>query len=159
MPRFGPQRPDPILNLRHRTGNVTGQSTSQYNVILFFTMIYNTPFLPFILRKASVAPQLTQSTTCLPFISLRMASTLPNLPIFAAIASHDPQSTAVIHSASGRRFSYGSLLKDVADNKDRLHKESGSSSIAGQRIAFLIENSYDYVGAVRQTSRSISDRR
>tara|TARA_R110002060_G_scaffold37703_2_gene48856 strand:+ start:241 stop:513 length:273 start_codon:yes stop_codon:yes gene_type:complete len=76
-----------------------------------------------------------------------MASTLPRLPIFEAIAKHDPQSTAVIHSASGRRFKYGELLKDVADGKDRLVREAGGGSAEGQRIAFLVENSYDYVGA------------
>jgi malonyl-CoA/methylmalonyl-CoA synthetase len=76
-----------------------------------------------------------------------MASTLPRLPIFEAIASHDPHSTAVIHSKSGRRFKYGELLKDVAETKDRLLKEAGGNSLAGHRIAFLVENSYDYVGA------------
>jgi hypothetical protein len=77
----------------------------------------------------------------------RMASTLPRLPIFEAIASHDPQSTVVVHSRSGRRFTYGELLGDVADAKDRLLKEAGGSAIDGHRIAFLVENSYDYVGA------------
>ena len=79
-----------------------------------------------------------------------MASTLPNLPVFEAVGKHDPQSTAVIHSASGRRFTYGALLKDVAEAKDRLHKEAGSNNIEGQRIAFLVENSYDYVGAQKR---------
>ncbi|KAG4436880.1 hypothetical protein IFR05_007643 [Cadophora sp. M221] len=73
-----------------------------------------------------------------------MASTLPRLPIFEAIENHDPQSTAVIHSVSGRRFQYGELLKDVAEGKDRLVKEAGGSSAEGERIAFLVENSYDY---------------
>lgn len=76
-----------------------------------------------------------------------MASTLPKLPIFEAIANHDPQSTAVVHSISGRRFTYGELLKDVADSKDRLLYEAGGNCLEGQRIAFLVENSYDYVGA------------
>jgi hypothetical protein len=76
-----------------------------------------------------------------------MASTLPKLPIFEAIASHDPKSTVVIHSESGRRFTYGELLQDVAEAKDKLHKEAGSDNIDGQRIAFLVENGYDYVGA------------
>lgn len=84
-----------------------------------------------------------------------MASTLPQLPIFEAIAKHDPQSTAVIHSVSGRRFKYGELLKDVADGKDRLVKEAGGKSVEGQRIAFLVENSYDYVGAQSVLSPSI----
>lgn len=81
--------------------------------------------------------------------SLRMATTLPKLPIFEAIESHDPYSKAVIHSASGRSFTYGELLKDVAEAKDRLHEAAGCSSIAGERIAFLVENGYDYVGAQR----------
>ena len=76
-----------------------------------------------------------------------MVSTLPRLPIFEAIANHDPKSTCVIHSASGRRFTYGGLLKDVADAKDRLVREAGGRAIEGERIAFLVENSYDYVGA------------
>jgi hypothetical protein len=77
----------------------------------------------------------------------RMTSTLPRLPIFEAIAGHDPCSTVVLHSVSGRKFTYGELLGDVAEAKERLLKESGSSSISGERIAFLVENSYDYVGA------------
>jgi malonyl-CoA/methylmalonyl-CoA synthetase len=85
-----------------------------------------------------------------------MASTLPRLPIFEAIANHDPHSTAAIHSASGRKFTYGELLKDVADAKDRLLKESGAKTIDGQRIAFLVENSYDYVGAQNEVLRSKS---
>lgn len=75
-----------------------------------------------------------------------MASTLPRLPIFEALAGHDPKSTVVIHSASGRKFTYGELLSDVAKAKQRLLKEGGGE-ISGQRIAFLVENSYDYVGA------------
>lgn len=77
----------------------------------------------------------------------RMSSTLPNLPIFRAVASHDPNSIAVIHSQSGRSFTYGQLLQDVAEAKDRLHIEAGGGAIEGERIAFLVENSYDYVGA------------
>lgn len=75
-----------------------------------------------------------------------MASTLPRLPIFEAIASHDPSSTAIIHSLSGRKFSYGQLLQDVAEAKHNLQTEAGGK-VDGQRIAFLVENSYDYVGA------------
>ena len=78
-----------------------------------------------------------------------MASTLPRLPIFKAIVEHDPKSTVVVHSASGRRFTYGELLSDVAAAKDNLLAQSPSSSktLEGERIAFLVENSYDYVGA------------
>ncbi|KAI9051926.1 hypothetical protein LZ554_004182 [Drepanopeziza brunnea f. sp. 'monogermtubi'] len=74
-----------------------------------------------------------------------MVSTLPRLPIFEAIAKHDPQSTVVVHSSSGRRFKYGELLKDVADGRDQLVKEAGEKGVEGERIAFLVENSYDYV--------------
>ena len=76
-----------------------------------------------------------------------MASTLPQLPIFKAIASHDPRATVVVHSASGRSFTYGELLRDVAAARDNLVSSSGGKALDGERIAFLVENSYDYVGA------------
>ena len=79
----------------------------------------------------------------------RMASTLPRLPVFEAIAGHDPQSSAVVHSLSGRRFTYGGLLKDVADAKYKLREAAGDEAMEGQRIAFLVENGYDYVGAMQ----------
>lgn len=81
---------------------------------------------------------------------LRMASTFPDLPIFRAIASHDPESTAIIHSRSNRRFTYGDLLRDVEDAKIKLYRQlkvTSPGSIGGQRVAFLVENGYDYVGA------------
>lgn len=78
---------------------------------------------------------------------LRMASTLPKLPIFEAIANHDPQSTAVIHSQSQKSFTYGQLLRDVSKSKERLSNGTEGSGIEGQRILFLVENSYEYVGA------------
>ena len=69
--------------------------------------------------------------------------------LFEAINQHDRDSTAIVHSLSGRSFSYGSLLRDVANAKERLLENTGrdEQSIAGERVAFLIENSYDYVGA------------
>ena len=76
----------------------------------------------------------------------RMVSTIPTLPVFKAIANHKPTSTAVVHSPSGRRFTYGELLRDVADRKEKLQNITGKS-IEGERIAFLIENGYDYIGA------------
>ncbi|KAL8829360.1 MAG: hypothetical protein Q9170_006201 [Blastenia crenularia] len=79
--------------------------------------------------------------------SLRMASTLPELPVFEAIANHDPKSVAVVHCNSGRQFTYGQLLNDVADALDKLRQSAAGQSMDGQRIAFLVENSYDYVGA------------
>ncbi|KAK4193392.1 acyl-CoA synthetase family member 3, mitochondrial [Podospora australis] len=77
--------------------------------------------------------------------TVRMASTLPKLPVFEAIARHDPDSTAVIHSRSGRRFHYGELLGDVAKVRNRLYEAAGKDDLDGERIAFLVENSYDYV--------------
>lgn len=76
------------------------------------------------------------------------AATLPRLPILEAVAAHDPASTAVIHALSGRRFTYGELLGDVARARERLREAAGGKdkSLTGERVAFLIENSYDYVG-------------
>lgn len=82
-----------------------------------------------------------------------MASTLPKLPVFEAIANHDPRSTAVIHCASGRRFTYGQLLNDVVDSRDKLRQSAAGETMDGQRIAFLVENSYEYVGATRAMTR------
>lgn len=93
-----------------------------------------------------ITTRLTQSIT-LRSTSIRMASTLPKLPIFEAIANHDPHSTVVIHSISGRRFTYGNLLNDVWEAKNSLHQLTGGANIEGERIAFLAENGYDYVGA------------
>jgi malonyl-CoA/methylmalonyl-CoA synthetase len=76
-----------------------------------------------------------------------MASTLPRLPIFEAIKTHDAQSTAVVHSLSGRKFTYGELVNDVAAAKDKLQRNTNGQSAEGQRISFLVENGYDYVGA------------
>ena len=78
--------------------------------------------------------------------SYRMASTLPKLPVFEAIARHDPDSTVVIHSNSGRTFKYGELLGDVCRTRNRIYEKAGKTDIQGERIAFLVENSYDYVG-------------
>ncbi|KAI2614902.1 acetyl-CoA synthetase-like protein [Hypoxylon sp. NC1633] len=77
----------------------------------------------------------------------RMASTLtlPKLPIFEAIASHNPQSTAIVHCLSRRTFKYGELLPDVSRARDRILEAAGKPDIRGERVAFLIENSYDYV--------------
>ncbi|KAF2192094.1 acetyl-CoA synthetase-like protein [Zopfia rhizophila CBS 207.26] len=74
-----------------------------------------------------------------------MASTLPRLPVFEAIKTHDSKSTAVIHSLSGRTFTYGELINDVAAAKNKLQKNTKGKSVAGERIAFLVENGYDYV--------------
>ncbi|TKA68944.1 hypothetical protein B0A55_08235 [Friedmanniomyces simplex] len=72
---------------------------------------------------------------------------LQRSPFLEAIQRHDPSSTAIVHSLSGRAFTYGSLLQDVAAAKEKLLQTTGKdeSSIVGERIAFLVENGYDYV--------------
>jgi hypothetical protein len=79
--------------------------------------------------------------------NLRRAHTMPDNAIFQAILKHDPERIAIIHSESGRKFTYGSLLHDVAIAKDRLLQTANGKPLGGERIAFLAENGYDYVGA------------
>ncbi|KAL2675444.1 hypothetical protein Neosp_011629 [[Neocosmospora] mangrovei] len=90
-------------------------------------------------RPASYSPFLTLRPAC------RMLSTLPRLPLFEAVANHDPDSKVVVHSLSGRTFKYGELLGDVRRARDRLSEAAGKEDLNGERIAFLVENSYDYV--------------
>ncbi|KGO48266.1 AMP-dependent synthetase/ligase [Penicillium expansum] len=79
--------------------------------------------------------------------SARLLSTLPNTHIFRAIQNHDPESLAVVHSASSRSFTYGSLIADIVRAKDDLEQKAAKAQgqLAGERVAFLAENSYDYV--------------
>lgn len=94
-------------------------------------------------QRSPLAIQLSTS-----FASFRMASTLalPKFPLFDAISRHDPNSTAVAHCLSGRSFKYGELLPDVCRARDHIYQSAGKTDIRGERIAFLVENSYDYVG-------------
>ncbi|KAE8375283.1 hypothetical protein BDV26DRAFT_283613 [Aspergillus bertholletiae] len=77
----------------------------------------------------------------------RSLSTLPNLPLFRALQDHNQSSLAVVHSASSRSFTYGNLVVDVVRAKERLLECAGGQQggLAGERVAFLAENSYDYV--------------
>lgn len=70
------------------------------------------------------------------------------MPIFEAIASHDLASLAVIHNPSGRSFTYGQLAHDVANRIEALKTNAQGKPLAGERVAFLVENGYDYVGAI-----------
>ncbi|KKO97527.1 hypothetical protein THAR02_10366 [Trichoderma harzianum] len=94
---------------------------------------------------------LSSSAAAATSISMRMASTsaaLPRLAIFEAVARHDPDALAVVHSLSGRRFTYGQLLGDVRRARARLLEARGKSTgddLDGERVALLVENSYDYV--------------
>lgn len=79
--------------------------------------------------------------------SVRMASTLPKLGMLEAIASHPPESIAVAHYPSGREFTYNGLLHDIAEARYRLYETVDRRPLEGERIAFMVENSYEYVGA------------
>ena len=83
-------------------------------------------------------------------LTTRKMVTLPRLPVFEALAVQDPKHTAVVHSISGRKYSYGELLHDVVDAKNKLSTAVAGADLSGQRIAYLVENSYDYVGAGEQ---------
>lgn len=78
----------------------------------------------------------------------RSLSTLPNLPLFHALRNHRHDAPAVVHSASARSFTYGNLVADVLEAKEKLARTAGRSAVSGERVAFLAENSYDYVGTV-----------
>ncbi|PUU77856.1 hypothetical protein B9Z19DRAFT_985370 [Tuber borchii] len=71
--------------------------------------------------------------------------TLPQLPIFEALSSHNPRSTAIVHSESGDKFTYGSLLSDTAKLRRKLLEKAKVDDLQEQRIAFLVENGYNYV--------------
>jgi hypothetical protein len=93
----------------------------------------------------SLTPRYSRTFSC---SSAAMAA-LQRSAFFEAMRQHDPSSTAVVNNDSGVAFSYGSLLRDVSRAKERLLQETGKDekSIAGERIAFMVENGYDYVGA------------
>ncbi|KAL4962221.1 acetyl-CoA synthetase-like protein [Aspergillus stella-maris] len=76
----------------------------------------------------------------------RSLATLPNLPLFRALQNHDPTNLAVIHNPSFRSFTYSNLVADVVRSKERLSQSCGGRDVLrGERVAFLAENSYDYV--------------
>ncbi|GAB1211321.1 hypothetical protein ATERTT37_000434 [Aspergillus terreus] len=86
-------------------------------------------------------------------LRIQPLSTLPDVPLFRALKDHDASRLAVVHSASSRSFTYGNLVADVLQAKERLLDAAGSrDGVSGERIAFLAENSYDYVGAVTMLS-------
>ncbi|KAJ5389052.1 uncharacterized protein N7496_000120 [Penicillium cataractarum] len=77
----------------------------------------------------------------------RLLTSLPDTHIFRAIRDHDPSSLAVLHSLSGRSFTYGNLTADVLRAKEDLEQKVGKmkGNLSGERVAFMAENSYDYV--------------
>jgi len=67
------------------------------------------------------------------------------LPIFEALHSHDASRTAIVHYPSGRSFTYGELVHDVANAAEELRIKADGKKLPGERVAFLVENGYDYV--------------
>ena len=90
---------------------------------------------------------LTAYRQCRYQFGIRMTSTLPHSLIFEAIKGHNPHKKAIVHSLSDRSFTYGGLLHDVAATRDHIANGARSMPLHGQRIAFLAESGYDYVGA------------
>ena len=137
----------PVYNAptMHPQCNINNSFVSQRSMIIRILRRFHpsNPSIIFPSVRTSLLPR---------FQHLRMASTFPDLPIFRAIASHDPKSTAIVHSISERKFTYGELLKDVEGAKITLFNQlkaaaAEGESRGGQRVAFLVENGYDYVGA------------
>ncbi|KAL4974150.1 hypothetical protein BDW66DRAFT_92468 [Aspergillus desertorum] len=98
--------------------------------------------------RASAAPfTCTSCQTHLGFAARRSLATLPDLPLFRALKNHDPASLAVVHNPSLRSFTYGNIIADVVKAQDQLLKLTGrrQDGLRGERVAFLAENSYDYV--------------
>lgn len=78
-----------------------------------------------------------------------MAITVQRSVFLEAITKHAPSSTAVVNHESGTALSYGTLVRDVARAKERLLQTAETASIGGERVAFLVENGYNYVGTKR----------
>jgi malonyl-CoA/methylmalonyl-CoA synthetase len=75
-----------------------------------------------------------------------MTSSLHRTPLLAALHKQDAASTAVVN-ASGASFSYGTLLYDIARARhDLLNSMGDKPNLAGERIGFLMENGYNFVG-------------
>lgn len=103
------------------------------------------------LLSASPYPHFLLPSSATAATQMRMASStaLPRLALFEAVARHDADALAVVHSLSGRSFTYGRLLGDVRRARNRLLEARGKSNgedLDGERVALLVENSYDYVG-------------
>jgi malonyl-CoA/methylmalonyl-CoA synthetase len=120
---------------------------------------------------SSTSASATNTATTTPLSSNSSSSSsppllLPRLPVFQALLDHAYRpdastSAAVVHSLSGRTFSYADLPANVCAVRDRLKHAAAAAAVTpsstataanptadilhGERIAFLVENSYDYV--------------
>jgi hypothetical protein len=76
-----------------------------------------------------------------------MAASLHRTPLLSTFGQQDVSSTAIINQFSGASFPYGSLLRDIARARQGfLTAVGGKSDLAGERIGFIVENGYSYVG-------------
>ncbi|KAK9473376.1 uncharacterized protein V1510DRAFT_363284 [Dipodascopsis tothii] len=75
-----------------------------------------------------------------------MSHVLPSLPVIKALAAHPPTKTAIVHNASGKTFTYGSLVADIA--KWRAFLGGFKNPGTGRRIALMGENSYEFVACL-----------
>jgi malonyl-CoA/methylmalonyl-CoA synthetase len=75
-----------------------------------------------------------------------MAIKHPRSVLFEALRGHDQGSIAIVDSASGKCVTYASLLQDVSSFKHQLLRDAGRDNISGERVAFIVENNYNYTG-------------
>lgn len=73
-----------------------------------------------------------------------MSYELHRTPLLQALYEQDASYTAVVNHWSGATFTYGSLLRDIARARKELLKSK--PDITGERIGFLVENGYSFVG-------------
>ncbi|RGP69400.1 acyl- synthetase family member mitochondrial [Fusarium longipes] len=87
----------------------------------------------------------------MPFLSSPSSNnptTLQRSSFLEAIQKHEPYSLAVVENASGASFSYNILINSIAHAKEELLAQAGRTDISGERIAFMVEAGYEYVGIV-----------
>lgn len=77
-----------------------------------------------------------------------MSASLHRTPLLKVLNEQDVSSVAVVNHSTGTAFSYGSLLRDVARARDALLKSYDHKSLAGERIGFIVENGYSFVGTI-----------
>ena len=75
-----------------------------------------------------------------------MSASLHLTPLLKALNEPDASSIAIVSQNTGVAFSYGSLLRDVARARYALLQSVDGKSLAGQRIGFIVENGYSFVG-------------
>ncbi|EEH19600.2 hypothetical protein PABG_07780 [Paracoccidioides brasiliensis Pb03] len=115
---------------------------TSYSLIISLTRSY---------CRCRARPAITMYSSSNAHRQSRPSSTLPDLPVFRALDRHDPKSTAVVHSVSGRTFTYGNLIGNILHSKSHLLQcvsvsaEPRNVALRGAPVAFLAENGYDYV--------------